>query len=81
VAIRHRYLSTACYHREHVRCRLTCKFCETPCICDCHSVLEARIPELNPWAGMAVVAMHNHTAEQPCISSCTEYYHEQKEDR
>lgn len=32
----HEYLSTACYHGFHDRCRLTCKFCSTPCRCVCH---------------------------------------------
>jgi len=32
----HDYLSTACYHELHERCRLVCKFCETPCACICH---------------------------------------------
>lgn len=32
----HNYLSTACWHGAHERCRLTCKFCHTPCLCKCH---------------------------------------------
>lgn len=32
----HDYLSTACHHGLHPRCRRTCKFCDTPCRCDCH---------------------------------------------
>ena len=35
----HDYLSTACYHGLHVRCRLRCKFCDTPCRCECHQPL------------------------------------------
>ncbi len=38
-ALVHRYLSTACHHEHHERCRLTCKFCEERCICDCHRPL------------------------------------------
>ena len=38
---RHFYLSTACQHEHenpdlHDRCRLTCKFCHTPCSCPRH---------------------------------------------
>lgn len=32
------YLSTACLHRNHVQCRLTCKFCKVKCSCKCHIV-------------------------------------------
>jgi hypothetical protein len=32
----HEYLSTACYHGLHDRCRQTCKFCEAKCMCQCH---------------------------------------------
>lgn len=32
----HDYLSTACHHGLHQRCRKTCKFCETECRCSCH---------------------------------------------
>lgn len=34
--IDHFYVSTACQHGLHRRCRQTCKFCHTPCICPCH---------------------------------------------
>lgn len=37
----HVYLSTACYHSLHDKCRLTCKYCpgQTPsyCVCTCHT--------------------------------------------
>lgn len=33
---RHAYLATACLHQLHDRCRLVCKFCNTPCNCPCH---------------------------------------------
>lgn len=44
----HVYLSTGCLHNEHTWCQsdtgsngakvpATCKFCATPCVCDCHS--------------------------------------------
>jgi hypothetical protein len=29
----HDYVSTACQHGQHERCRKTCKFCQTPCCC------------------------------------------------
>lgn len=43
------YMSTACIHalaefdeqlsdRFHVRCRLTCKYCDAPCRCYCHGM-------------------------------------------
>jgi hypothetical protein len=32
----HEYLSTACHHQLHERCRLVCKFCQIPCACECH---------------------------------------------
>jgi hypothetical protein len=36
----HAYISTACLHEEHEKCRLTCKFCEAPCGCLHHTVIE-----------------------------------------
>lgn len=33
--IEHDYLSTACLHGLHDRCRLRCKFCYTECECTC----------------------------------------------
>lgn len=37
-------------------------------------VLEERIPaDLNPWAGAAVLGLHNHTAEEACDDTCTTY--------
>jgi hypothetical protein len=33
----HDYLSTACSHGLHDRCRRTCKFCRAPCRCGCHA--------------------------------------------
>lgn len=34
----HNYLSTACYHHLHNKCRLTCKYCKYDnfCVCHCH---------------------------------------------
>lgn len=34
----HVYMSTACIHAMHGRCRMTCKFCDAPCRCSCHAV-------------------------------------------
>ncbi len=31
------YLSTYCLHGNHAACRLTCKICDAPCRCVCHS--------------------------------------------
>lgn len=37
-------------------------------------VLEQRTPkDLNPWAGAAVVALHNHTETDMCDDTCTTY--------
>lgn len=43
----HDYLSTACGHAQepgmehlHSACRLECKFCATPCGCECHKSTE-----------------------------------------
>jgi hypothetical protein len=38
----HRYLSTACRHQLHDRCREVCKFCDAPCICSHHQADERR---------------------------------------
>lgn len=32
----HEYISTACHHGIHARCRKMCKFCDQPCGCHCH---------------------------------------------
>lgn len=32
----HDYVSTACQHRLHERCRQRCKYCDTRCLCVCH---------------------------------------------
>lgn len=34
----HVYLSTACQHGKHSECRLSCKFCDAKCSCDCGHV-------------------------------------------
>lgn len=41
----HDYLSTACLHGLHDRCRLTCKFCDVRCRCSCHSAPAPSEPE------------------------------------
>ncbi len=33
----HKYISTACHHTLHTKCRMTCKFCESKCACLCHN--------------------------------------------
>ena len=37
------------------------------------SVLESRVPELNPWSGMGVVALHSHPADVACDEQCSVY--------
>lgn len=32
----HDYLSTACKHALHDKCRVNCKYCEAVCRCGCH---------------------------------------------
>jgi hypothetical protein len=34
--ITHQYVSTACMHSRHDRCRERCKFCGMHCRCACH---------------------------------------------
>ncbi len=33
----HAYTSTACHHKQHKRCRKSCKFCAVACGCECHT--------------------------------------------
>lgn len=39
---KHRYLSTYCFHRNHALCRLECKTCKAPCLCECHNRADDR---------------------------------------
>lgn len=39
------YISTACYHELHDKCRKVCKFGKEACRCKCHAT---QIPTLNP---------------------------------
>lgn len=41
----HQYISTACHHELHDRCRKSCKFCAVACQCPCHG---DRAPVVNP---------------------------------
>lgn len=36
-------------------------------------VLESRVPEVNPWAGVGVLALQSHTFEEPCDDRCSVY--------
>jgi len=45
--IAHHYVSTACLHDLHDRCRRTCKFCASPCACHCH-LTSPETPEDSP---------------------------------
>jgi hypothetical protein len=46
------YTSTACTHGLHDRCRKSCKFCASPCMCSCHTKkaqgLEGFEPPVDP---------------------------------
>ena len=35
--MRHTYISTACQHARHKRCKVKCKFCTATCLCKCHA--------------------------------------------
>ncbi len=51
----HSYVSTACYHGRHERCRLTCKFCPAPCRCQACTHDEALAAEATD-AGLIAAA-------------------------
>lgn len=36
-------------------------------------VLDAHVPELNPWRDVAVLALHSHVADAPCDETCSVY--------
>jgi hypothetical protein len=40
----HDYLSTACFHGLHERCRRHCKFCGVDCRCPCHVKAQPAAP-------------------------------------
>lgn len=40
ILVPHRYFSTACLHERHDDCRMVCKFCPSPCRCDCHDAAQ-----------------------------------------
>lgn len=51
----HVYLSTGCLHGEHAYCQghtgqagakkpARCKFCDAPCVCDCHTTAKETRP-------------------------------------
>lgn len=52
----HDYLSTACLHKLHGRCRETCKFCGTPCRCAHHGPGEAKLDETADTGTLGVSA-------------------------
>lgn len=39
----HFYISTACHHGLHSRCRTICKFCQERCLCPCHPKIPGRL--------------------------------------
>jgi len=48
----HDYTSTACQHGLHERCRRSCKYCGSPCACNCH-VAVAIPPQRQPKQELA----------------------------
>lgn len=49
----HSYVSTACEHGLHGRCRRTCKFCDSSCICLCHRGVEAEVSAVDDARAVA----------------------------
>jgi hypothetical protein len=48
----HVYVSTACHHGKHGKCRNTCKYCDEPCACrECDHASARDLPE--PWVDQA----------------------------
>lgn len=41
----HNYVSTACTHQLHLKCRRECKWCASKCNCACH--MDDETPKLN----------------------------------
>lgn len=58
----HAYVSTACLHEFHPRCRMTCKFCTVPCRCHCHSSIHQQREVLTVPGGTVCVC----SAESYC---------------
>lgn len=57
----HHYVSTACLHKLHTRCRDVCKFCAAPCECPvemCGHNADAATGEYDLLQRLAV-AIHN----------------------
>lgn len=40
------YTSTYCIHGDHSVCKLTCKTCQSPCLCQCHR--NQKLPKAPP---------------------------------
>lgn len=36
IGTEHTFWSVSCRHKVHEQCRVTCAYCHTLCICDCH---------------------------------------------
>jgi hypothetical protein len=43
--VSHLYVSTACHHDRHELCRLVCKYCGAPCVCDHHFIEGVTVTE------------------------------------
>lgn len=64
----HDYLSTACFHGLHDRCRKECKFCGVACKCDCHNqqVSEPGLNwELSENTQRQIAEIERHTLVSP----------------
>ncbi len=58
-ASQHSYLSTACHHELHARCRQSCKFCGKPCACSCHAAAVSAPKEEPPSDGVRILQAMN----------------------
>jgi hypothetical protein len=68
VGAEHRYVSTACQHGKHERCRLACKFCGTACVCGCgHQQKQTAIEKLKARR------FEVEDAEPPACPICGDY--------
>lgn len=69
VMVRHRYVSTACQHDLHDRCRKTCKFCAEPCLCPCHENEQPPRPG-EPLDGTNIDVVLTTPAARPTCRGC-----------
>ena len=62
----HDYLSTACYHELHARCRQSCKFCAIVCRCECHKGTTEKVNATNA----PKIASYNGHMHADCTNRC-----------